>query len=243
MCRIRKATALLFTLLAVWSSSQAETMYVTDKLILGVYNNSEGSGQQIRIVRSGAELEVLERVGRYAKVVTDTGEEGWVKSQYLVSQAPAVLRISELEAQLQALRENSDEPAVLRARNLDLESRVAEQAERLQTVDQRGKTLQQELDLARDAVAVAQAQAAAAEARAAQAEQAAAPPAPPPEPTVQPVQPQDETSRPIDRTGQRINFFAQLSLVGLALLLLGIFLGYKALDLHIRRQHGGYRVW
>ena len=229
MCRIRKATALLFTLLAVWSSSQAETMYVTDKLILGVYNNSEGSGQQIRIVRSGAELEVLERVGRYAKVVTDTGEEGWVKSQYLVSQAPAVLRISELEAQLQALRENSDEPAVLRARNLDLESRVAEQAERLQTVDQRGKTLQQELDLARDAVAVA--------------EQAAAPPAPPPEPTVQPVQPQDETSRPIDRTGQRINFFAQLSLVGLALLLLGIFLGYKALDLHIRRQHGGYRVW
>ena len=102
MRRIGKATALLFTLLVVWSSSQAETMYVTDKLILGVYDNSEGSGQQIRIVRSGAQLEVTERVGRYAKVVTDTGEEGWVKSQYLVSNAPAVLRINELEAQLQA---------------------------------------------------------------------------------------------------------------------------------------------
>jgi SH3 domain protein len=110
MRRTETATALLFALLAVCSSSQAETMYVTDKLILGVYANSEGSGQQIRIVRSGAQLEVMERVGRYAKVLTEEGEEGWVKSQYLVSQAPAVLRVEDLEAQLQVLRENSDEP-------------------------------------------------------------------------------------------------------------------------------------
>jgi hypothetical protein len=108
--------------------------------------------------------------------------------------------------------------------------------------------LQQELVLARDAVAVAQAQVKAAEQRVADAEHRAAPeppvrePSPPPEPVVQ--QPQTEpaaTSK--DEIGERINFLAQLSLVGLALLLLGVFLGYKALDIHIRRQHGGYRVW
>lgn len=235
-------TALLFALLAVCPSSKAETMYVTDKLILGVYADSEGSGEQIRIVRSGAQLEVMERVGRYAKVLTAEGEEGWVKSQYLVSQPPAVLRVEQLEAQLQTLRDTSDEPALLRSRNLELETRLAEQTKRLQTLDQRSQTLQQELVLARDAVAVAQAQAKAAEQRAAEAERAPAPEPPPPEPAVQ--QPQaEQTATAVDDTGERINFFAQLSLVGLGLLLLGAFLGYKVLDLHIRRQHGGYRVW
>ncbi|MDH3713344.1 MAG: TIGR04211 family SH3 domain-containing protein [Gammaproteobacteria bacterium] len=240
--------ALLLALFAVCSSSRAETLYVTDKLILGVYANSEGSGEQIRIVRSGAQLEVTERVGRYSKVITEEGDEGWVKSQYLVSEPPAILRVDELEAQLQTLRENGDEPVVLRARNLELENRLSEQTARLQTLDQQSKTLQQELVLARDAVAVAQAQAEAAEQRAVAAERTTPPettpppPVPPPEPVVQ--QPQlVHAATQADGTGRRINFFAQLSLVGLGLLLVGMFLGYKALDLHIRRQHGGYRVW
>ena len=234
MRRIRKPTALLFALLVVCSGSAAETMYVTDKLILGVYDNSEGSGQQISVVRSGAKLDIMERVGRYARIATESGEEGWVKSQYLVSEPPAILLVEELEAQLRVLNDaTSEDPETLQARNLELENRVAEQAGQLQVAQQRSSALQQELDLARDAVAVAQAHAAAAEDRAEQAERQPPPPAPSPHPV----------AAPIDKIGERLNFFAQLSLVGLALVLLGMFLGYKVLDLYIRRQHGGYRVW
>lgn len=244
MRRIWKTPALLVALLAVCSSSMAETMYVTDKLILGVYGNSDGSGEQLRIVRSGAKLEILERIGRYARILTEDGDEGWVKTQYLVSEPPAVLRVGELEARLEALNSMDEEdPEALRARNLELENQLSQQAEQLQTAQQAGKALQQELDLARDAVAVAEAQAAAAEQRAQKAEQEVKrqepppPPPPPPEPVVK------QSVNPFDLTGGRINFVTQLSVLALALLLLGMFIGYKALDLYIRRQHGGFRIW
>lgn len=243
MRRLTKPAALLLGL-TLWASGAAETVYVTDKLILGVYGNSDGSGQQIRIVRSGAALEVLERVGRYAKVRTEEGEEGWVKTQYLVTQPPAVLRIKELEDELEALRQTSAEPAALRARNVELEQRLEKQAAGLDTAGQQIRTLQQELELARDALAIAQAEAAAAEQRA-QAAAAAVPEPPPPVAEPSPSTPAEGSSMAasLELTGQRIDFYAQLALGGLVLLLLGMFIGYKALDWYIRRQHGGFRVW
>ncbi len=245
MCRLSTLAALLLGL-TLWTSGAAETQYVTDKLILGVYGTSDGSGEQTRIVRSGAELEVIERAGRYAKIRTEEGDEGWVKSQYLVSDPPAVLRIQELEDELEALRQSSAEPAALRARNLELEERLEKQAARLETAGQRANTLQQELDLARDALAVARAETEAAEQRA-QAAAAVVPDTPAPSTEVTPAAPAgtegSSMAASLDLSGKRVNFYAQLALGGLALLLLGMFIGYRALDWYIRRQHGGFRVW
>ena len=75
---------------------QAE--YVTDELQLGLHLAEDTSDTPFRTLVSGTELEILERNRFYAKVRTNTGEEGWVKAGYLVSAKPAAARAMELEA-------------------------------------------------------------------------------------------------------------------------------------------------
>jgi SH3 domain protein len=53
---------------------------------------------------SGTELAILERVPNFARVRTIDGQEGWVKSAYLVSEKPAQLRVAEVEAEIDQLR-------------------------------------------------------------------------------------------------------------------------------------------
>ena len=83
----------------------AETAYVTDILLLGLHDAEDTSDQPFRNLVSGAELEVLERVRDYALVQTADGDQGWVKSAYLVADKPARLRVSEVEAALEIVRE------------------------------------------------------------------------------------------------------------------------------------------
>lgn len=78
----------------------AETVYVTDILRLGQHQAQDTSDRAFRMLVSGTELEVLERVPNFARVRAPDGREGWVKSNYLVDEKPARLRVTELEAQV-----------------------------------------------------------------------------------------------------------------------------------------------
>lgn len=80
----------------------AETMYVTDILRLGQHRTQDTSDRAFRMLVSGTELEVLERVTNYARVRAPDGREGWVKSNYLVDEKPSRLRLTEMEAQVAA---------------------------------------------------------------------------------------------------------------------------------------------
>ena len=64
----------------------AETAYVTDSLRLGLHHAEDTSDSPFQNLVSGAALEVLERTPSYAHVRTAEGQEGWVKSAYLVAQ-------------------------------------------------------------------------------------------------------------------------------------------------------------
>ena len=83
----------------------AETVYVTDILRLGLHEAEDTSDQPFRTLVSGAELEILARVPNYALVETADGEQGWVKSAYLVAAKPAQLRVAEVEAAIELMRE------------------------------------------------------------------------------------------------------------------------------------------
>lgn len=78
-------------------SAHAETLWVTDMLQLELYANSDMSGRPIKKLRSGDALDVIERGSRYAKVRTEDGTQGWVKSLYLVDKEPARTRVNKLE--------------------------------------------------------------------------------------------------------------------------------------------------
>jgi SH3 domain protein len=80
-----------------------ETRYITDNLQLGLYRTQDGSGEPIRNLVSGTEVSVLERIPNFARVRTAAGEEGWVKSAFLVEDKPARLRVAEVEAEQQRI--------------------------------------------------------------------------------------------------------------------------------------------
>lgn len=86
----------------------AETAYVTDILRLGLHHAEDTSDQPFRTLVSGTELDVVSRTTNFARVRTADGQEGWVKSAYLVDDKPAQLRVAEVEAQLQSLRADLD---------------------------------------------------------------------------------------------------------------------------------------
>jgi len=73
-------------------------VYVTDQLRLGLYASEAASGRPQRTLISGAKLDVLERSLQTIRVRTEDGDEGWVKTAYLVDEAPAARRIEPLEA-------------------------------------------------------------------------------------------------------------------------------------------------
>jgi SH3 domain protein len=86
-----------------------ETAYVTDSLRLGLHRNSQTSDRPFDNLLSGTPLAVIERNASYARVRTPGGQEGWVKSAFLVDDKPAALRVAELETELAGLRGQVDQ--------------------------------------------------------------------------------------------------------------------------------------
>lgn len=114
--------ALCFALAA--SAATAETAYVTDMLQLGLHRAEDTSDRAFQNLISGTRLDVLERRTHYARVRTDDGSEGWVKSAYIVTEIPPRFRLAELEAEVESLRaELADASAT--------ETRAVREAERL----------------------------------------------------------------------------------------------------------------
>jgi hypothetical protein len=100
----RVIVALCLALLVTGTNAQ-EVRYITDNLQLGLYTARDGSGEPIRNLVSGTEVTVLERIPNFARVRTPAGEEGWVKSAFLVEEKPARLRVAEFEAGIEVLEQ------------------------------------------------------------------------------------------------------------------------------------------
>ncbi len=95
---MKAAAALLLALPAL--HGWAATAYVTDELVLGVYASQSGQGQRLTTLHSGATVETLAVNGDSTQVRLADGVVGWVKSAYLVTSAPAIVRIKQLQDEL-----------------------------------------------------------------------------------------------------------------------------------------------
>jgi len=84
----------------------AETLYVTDQLVITVRQGTSNQHAIIKTVKSDTPLEVLEHVkgDKYAKVRLTSGEEGYVLVQYLSNDTPKTQIISRLEKEVEKLR-------------------------------------------------------------------------------------------------------------------------------------------
>jgi hypothetical protein len=91
---------------ALWTwpatAAPADVVYVTDELRLGLFSGEETSGRPIKTLTSGARLTVLERSLMSIRVRTEEGDEGWVRTAYVVEGEPARRRVAGLETDLAA---------------------------------------------------------------------------------------------------------------------------------------------
>lgn len=96
----------LIALCCAWAASAAaaDTAYVTDMLQLGLHRAEDTSDRAFMNLVSGTRLEVLERRTHYARVRTDDGDEGWVKTAYIVADVPPRFLLAALEAEVESLR-------------------------------------------------------------------------------------------------------------------------------------------
>lgn len=153
-----RVALLLLTFIVLPASVFAQdTLYVTDKLFLGLYPKPEAGGDALTTLVSGTPLQVLERGKYYSRVRTAEGVEGWVKSAYLVEEKPPRQMLNELETQRDRLaaqlKQTQDELAQLRehAASADtqlqeLQSGTRQRSAQLQRLQTENRSLQRRLD-------------------------------------------------------------------------------------------------
>jgi SH3 domain protein len=84
-------------LLALAAVAHADPAYVSDKLVVSVYAEANQDSDKIETLESGAQVDAMEKNEGYTHVKLTDGREGWIKSTYLTAQAPAIVRVKELE--------------------------------------------------------------------------------------------------------------------------------------------------
>jgi hypothetical protein len=116
---MKRAAGLLFitAVQATMASASAAAAYVSDELVLGVYAEENGQGQRLATLHSGAAVETLSISGELTQVRLPDGTTGWVKSTYLTTKEPAVVRVKQLEEELDRSRATTPALAEAAARN------------------------------------------------------------------------------------------------------------------------------
>ena len=123
-----RATGLMATLtLATVAAPGAETLFVTDRIDVGLHRSPDLDSAIVAEVPSDTALEVIEREGALIHVKTPGGASGWVAATYVTAERPARTVLSEMER-----RAGDQARQLARARETigDLERRLAESRER-----------------------------------------------------------------------------------------------------------------
>jgi SH3 domain protein len=87
---VKRITALILGLLIIYPAV-AEKRYVKDVLTITLRSGPGDEYKILKGLKSGAHLQLIEETedGKYAKIATDKGLEGWVMNRYLVNEPVA----------------------------------------------------------------------------------------------------------------------------------------------------------
>ena len=86
--------------LLVALAAHADTGYVTDRLSVALKSAQGEAGTVVKLLDAGAPLEVLERVGAWARVRDKAGVEGWVETRFISAEVPARIQVARLQDEL-----------------------------------------------------------------------------------------------------------------------------------------------
>ena len=100
---LRYIVLLLWTSLFSINICHAETLFVSDQILLGIHAEANEESPLVDSVPSGTALEVLETAGAFKKVRLPNGKTGWVGSGYLAAKKPASAQVDQLVAKQKQL--------------------------------------------------------------------------------------------------------------------------------------------
>ncbi|HTJ19816.1 MAG TPA: TIGR04211 family SH3 domain-containing protein [Steroidobacteraceae bacterium] len=138
-CCLSVATLSLLAAVALPAAAQDETvpdeplrrLFVSDKLVLNVYSEPEQAGSRVATIETGDAVDEIERGQGFVRIRLTDGREGWVGSNYLTSDAPAVVQLRDLQRQQKAAapvvdKKATEEIARLKKESESLQAQVKE---------------------------------------------------------------------------------------------------------------------
>ncbi len=139
--------SLVFLLLATVSLPvAAQTMYITDKLQIGLHAEKTLHSPIVSVIPSGTRLELIKREDDLSYVRDPSGIGGWIDNSYLSENTlaseqllAAQARIANLEQSLENLgddSEKSDIPAISEEQMLQLQALLEEEQTRSESLQQ-----------------------------------------------------------------------------------------------------------
>lgn len=87
----------------------AETLYVAERLRLGLHAEPTDESAVLKTVETGVPLEVVERRENYVQVREPQGAVGWIEGRFLTPDPPARLRLAKLQEELSRSRAQTAE--------------------------------------------------------------------------------------------------------------------------------------
>ena len=92
-----------FIVSASINSVFADTRYVSDRLIISIRDGQDQNAAVLGYLETAAPVEILEEKGDFLRIRTEDGIEGWVRTQYIVSEKPKALIIDNLKNKIETL--------------------------------------------------------------------------------------------------------------------------------------------
>lgn len=116
---MRKITLAIYISIVglISGTASAESLYVTDRISLGVHQQASEDSAIIQSIPSGTAVEVIQKEGDFTRVKLLDGTEGWVSNQYLMNEKPATAQYDKL------FSENQKNLETLKAVNATLSKR------------------------------------------------------------------------------------------------------------------------
>ncbi len=126
-------TLLVLAMLVIFTSARAETLYVAERMRIGLRAEATETGAVVKTVETGTPLEAIERVENFVHVRDPQGTVGWAEARYLTSDAPARLQLVKLQEDLVRSRSQTAEA---QAQLKKAQAAAAEQAATIKKLEQ-----------------------------------------------------------------------------------------------------------
>lgn len=118
--------------LGIVSAAQAETVYVAERIRIGLRADMEETSPVVKTVETGAPLEVVERLEKLVRVRDPQGTEGWIEGRYLTPDPPARSQLAKLQEDLARSRAQATEA---QAQLKKAQSVLAEQTDKIKALE------------------------------------------------------------------------------------------------------------